>query len=300
MTDAAPAIDTQASRTRLGLMLGLGSAIVWGLLPGYFEWLREVPPEEVVAHRIAWSMAILVVLVPAMGQLGALRRVFSSPMALGTLTLTAALIALNWIVYISSVQTGHIVEAGLGYYILPLMNVLFGRLILGERLTRWQVAACWLAALSVAWFGWAVGSGVGRALILAVTFGLYGLLRKVVKADAIVGLTVECIVLSPFAVAYLVYLGHVGSLHLHAATPGITILLIGTGAVTALPLLAYSAAARMMKLSTLGVLMYIYPTIQVLIGVWAYGEPFDSRRLLAFIGIWTALAIYTAGSRRPA
>jgi chloramphenicol-sensitive protein RarD len=291
---------TTAPKDRSGILLALAATIAWGLLPSYFKILGDVPPLEILVHRILWSAVLIAVLLPALGQWPAFVAAITDRRTVAMLLLSSTLIAVNWLVYVTSVVGGHIVEASLGYYIMPLVNVVLGRLVLGERFTGRQVVACLIAAISVAVFALAAGSGIWRSLVLALTFGCYGLVRKLVRAEALPGLAAECFLLAPVAALWLIHCGLAGTLHLSLQMPRQSLLLLAAGLVTTLPLLSYAAAARRITLSSLGLIMYLNPTLQFVLGVAVYGEAFDGSRLIAFAGIWLALGLYTAETTRLA
>ena len=288
--DTMPA---ESSRSGTGAaLLAVAVFTWWGVFPAYFKLLVSVPPAEILAHRIVWSAVLMVALLLATGQMPALRRIVADRRTLGLLALAALLIAANWLTYVASVTSGHVLAASLGYFISPLANVALGRLVLGERLSRLQAAACLLAALAVAGLAVAAGSGVWRAVVLALTFGCYGLVRKMVRAEPVPGFAVECLVLAPLAAGYLCYQAATGAAPFDHP-PGILALLLLSGALTAGPLLGYATAARQLRLSTLGLLNYIAPTIQFFLGVVVWDEPFDLVRLTGFAVIWLALALYS-------
>jgi chloramphenicol-sensitive protein RarD len=286
--DPAPARPAATGAVLLALAVFVG----WGVFPSFFKLLVSVPPAEILAHRILWSALFMAGLLLATGRFPAVRDILADRRTLGLLMVSALLIAVNWLVYVGTVTSGHVLEASLGYFISPLANVALGRLVLGERLTVLQALACGLAALAVAGFALAVGPTVWRAVVLALSFGCYGLVRKLVRAEALPGFAVECFVLAPIAAGYLVLRWAEGAAPLDRPA-GILALLALSGVLTALPLLGYAVAARKLRLSTLGLLNYVVPTIQFGLGVAVYGEPFDLARLGGFAVIWLALALYS-------
>ena len=285
------------ARTRAGLLLGLGAYLLWGFLPLYFKLLAEALPSEIVAHRILWSLIFLALLATWWKRWPAIRAAIAAPRVALTLTATAALIAVNWLVYIWAVLNGHVLEGSLGYYLNPLVNVLLGVVLLKERLSRPQVAAVALAATGVAVLALGAGDGLWISLTLAASFALYGFLRKVAPVDSLEGLSVETALLAPAALGWLIFLdaGGQGSF---GADPVIDILLIVAGAVTAIPLLLFTAAAKRLPYSTLGFLQYVAPSIQFLLAVLLFGEALTPSHLLCFGAIWTALAIFAADGWR--
>ena len=293
-------------RQRAGLMLGVGAYLLWGVLPLYFKAIDQVAPVEIVAHRIVWSLAFLAVLVTLWRRWAAIRAAVTTGRVLITLVLTALLIAVNWLVYIYAVVSGHVLEGSLGYYLNPLVNVLLGVVLLKERLTRAQMFATLLAAAGVAVLAAGAGSGLWISLTLAASFALYGFVRKVAPVDALEGLSIETALLAPLALGWLAWLYGRGTIGLGSFGLTVDLLLMLGGAVTAIPLLLFTAAARRLPYSTLGFLQYIAPSLQFLLAVLAFGEALTTAHLVCFGAIWTALAIFsfegvrTARSRRPA
>jgi chloramphenicol-sensitive protein RarD len=272
--------------------------LLWGLFPLYWKRLAEVPALEVVAHRTAWGFLAVAAWVTLRGRWGDARAVASDPRTIARLAGSAVLIALNWLLYVWAVIHEHVVEASLGYFINPLVNVLLGVLVLRERLSRAQRIAVVLAAAGVA----VLTVGHGRlpwiALALAVSFGLYGLARKTVAADAVVGLLWETAILAPVAVAYLVLLDLRGGGAFGTAGPAACALLALGGPVTAVPLVLFALGARALPLSTVGLLQYLSPSLQFLLAVLVFREPFTATHAAAFACIWTALAVLTWELRR--
>jgi len=265
----------------------------WGLFPLYFRIVTTVAPGEVLAHRIVWCLMLLLAVLGARRQWAWLAAVLRQPKVLGAFAASALLLSANWLTYIWSVQNGHVVDASLGYFITPLVNVLLGYSLLHERPRRAQWVALTLASLGVAWLTWQTGRLPWIALLLAATFGCYGLLRKVAVLGALEGLTLETLVLAPFALIALV----IWSVHGQASFPApdlrTNLWLIALGPITAVPLLLFAAGARRLSMTTLGLLQYIGPSIQFVLGVWIFQEPFTPARLIGFGLIWLALAIYS-------
>ena len=274
-----------------GVALAVAAFGFWGLSPLYWKLVGAVPPWLLLAHRIAWAAPCLLVLVLWRRRGPALLRAVRGRRTRRTLIGSAALIAVNWVVFIESVTRGHVVEASLGYYVNPLVNVALGAVFLGERLRPLARFAVAVAAVGVALMTIEVGTVPWRALALAGSFGLYGLLRKTVDADAVVGVSVEVALLLPAALTVAVAVPP-------PPVPGGIPLLALAGPVTVLPLVLFTAAARRLTLATLGFVQYLAPTLQLLVGVVAFGEPFGSGRLRAFVLIWIALTIYTVDLRR--
>jgi chloramphenicol-sensitive protein RarD len=270
----------------------------WGLFPIYFKAVSSVPALEILAHRVAWALLFLAFVVHRQQRTSELLQTLRAKQSLRILALSATTIALNWLVYIWSVVTGRILDSSLGYFINPLVNVLLGVLVLGERLERPVILAVGIASVGVAWMTLEVGQLPWIALALAASFGSYGMLRKLAPVGAVVALTVETMLLTPLACGYLVWAHHAGTLAFLGGGRSRDLLLVLSGPLTAVPLILFGAAARRLPLSTLGFLQYISPTLQFLLGVFVYGEPFARSRAAAFVLIWLALAIFVAHSVR--
>ena len=276
---------------RTGFLYALAAYLAWGFLPIYFKALRGVPALEVLAHRVVWSVVLLAVAVLA-ARRGAAVREALSPGRRGLLAATATLIAANWLLYIWAVQSGRIVEASLGYFVNPLVNVLLGVAFLGETLSRPQRIALGLAAAGVATLVVRLGAFPWVSILLALSFGLYGLLRKRAALDALGGLLAETALLAPLALAFLVARGAAGT-GAFGRTPATTLLLALAGVITALPLVWFAVGVRRLRLSTMGLIQYVAPTGQFLLGVVLYREPFTRAHAVAFALIWSSLALYT-------
>ncbi|MBN2411074.1 EamA family transporter RarD [candidate division KSB1 bacterium] len=278
---------------RKGFIYAVTAYLLWGLLPVYWKAIKIIPPYEILFHRMCWTFmccAILLVYKRHWSWVVKLKK----PLTLITFIGTAVIIGSNWFTYIWAVNSGYIVESSLGYFINPLVNVLFGMVFLKEKLRLGQVAAIIVAAIGVLYLTFNYGSFPWIALILATTFGFYGLLRKTAALNSLEGLASETGVLFIPAVIYLVFLQANGTGSVGHITLLTTFLLIGTGVITAFPLLLFTAGARRITLTTLGILQYIAPTFQFLIGVFVYNENFPKSRLIGFMIIWVALIIYTA------
>ncbi len=279
-----------------GIIYAIAAYGSWGLIPLYFKAVASVAPAEVLAHRALWSFAVLAVLVAFLGRWTELGRELRSGKLLVMLGLSTLFIAANWLVFIYAVVSGQVLQASLGYFINPLVNVLLGVVFLRERLRPYQTLSILLALAGVLVLAGFVGEVPWIALTLALTFGLYGLMRKIMPVDGLVSLTVETLAMTPVALAYLVYLA--------AARQGVgnsfgTLgLLALSGPVTTIPLLFFGAAARQLRLSTMGILQYLSPTLQFLLAVVAFQEPFSTAQIVSSGCIWTAIGIYTADSYR--
>lgn len=288
---------------RTGVIQAALAYACWGLFPLYFHALQAVPPAEMLAHRVAWSLVFLAGVLAALRRWHWLAPALRDRRVLRSFAASAALIAVNWFVYIWAVVHGRVVEASLGYFINPLVNVLVGALVLHERLRRAQWAGVGLAALGVAWIGWEAGALPWIALLLAASFSCYGLLRKTAPLGALEGLAIETLLIAPFAVGLLAWLAlHDRSAFVQAGA-ATQWLVAASGPLTAIPLLLFAAGARRIPFSLLGLLQYIGPTLQLAVGVLAFGEPFGAARAFGFGFIWLALALYSAeawlhGTRR--
>ncbi|UZK65492.1 EamA family transporter RarD [Sphingomonas sp. M1-B02] len=279
-----------------GLALGVGAYTLWGILPLYIHLLRDVPALQFLAHRVLWSLVLLAIVVVLFRRVPALIAAARGRTLL-YLVGSAALIAVNWTVYIWAVQNDHVLEASLGYFINPLVNVALGIVLLGERLRRWQGVAIAIAAVGVLILVASGGGALWVSLTLAVTFSLYGLLRKIAAIDALGGLTVETLLLAPASLALLLFAAEGGDGAFGQSTH-IDLLLIGAGVVTAAPLLMFAAAARRMPYATLGLLQYIAPTLQFAEAVLIFGEPMRPAHMVTFVLIWAGCALYAWDSLR--
>ncbi len=282
--------------TRLGILAGVGAYAIWGLVPIFFKQMAEVPALEIIAHRALWSMLLMTALIGFGRGFGDALRVARIPAQLAKIALAAALVLANWLTFVWGVNNGHIIEASLGYFILPLLNVALGVLVLKERMRKLQWIAVLCAAAGVAIEAARAGGLPWIALVLAATFAIYGLLRKQLPLDAASGLFLEAVCMTPLALGWVLWLIHSGQNHFGTGTttPGARdLMLIATGPVTAIPLLLFAVAARRLPLSMLAFLQYLAPTIAFLLAVLVYHEPLDLKRLLTFAAIWLGLAIYT-------
>ncbi len=282
--------------TLSGVLFAASAFLIWGLSPVYWKALSAVGPLEIVMHRIVWSFAFLMVIIFLLRQWRELASALTNRRTLPVLATSALLVALNWLIYIWAVNNGYLLQASLGYYINPLVNVVLGMTFLHERLRRPQITAVLLAAAGVIYLTVQYGQFPWISLALAFSFGLYGLIRKVAPVSSLVGLTVETMLMSVPALAYLVFLvaRHSGSIF--RGDLRMDLLLMATALMTAVPLLLFTAGARRITLSTLGLMQYLAPSGMFLLAVLYYREPFTSAQLWTFVMIWTALAIYSADS----
>jgi chloramphenicol-sensitive protein RarD len=270
-------------------LLAYGS---WGLLPIYWKFFGQVPALEVLSHRVLWSVLFLLGLLLLQRRGEEVRALWRSPHRLRILLVTALLLSFNWGLYIYAVNSDRVVESSLGYYINPLVNVLLGFLFLKERLNLWQQLAVLLACVGVGFFVWNFGQVPWIALALAVSFGGYGLLRKMVAVAPMVGLAIETLLITPLALAMLGYWSAIGTGHL-GKDWRISLLFIGAGVITSMPLLWFNNAAKRLRLSTMGFFQYIAPSIQLVLGIFLYREPFTPTHLVTFLCIWSALVLYS-------
>ena len=281
------------------MLYALGAFSVWGLLvPIHLKMLGGIPAFEILAHRILWGCVFACGLLGLRGETGLLREVLRPSRRVAMIGVSACLVAINWFVYIWAVHAGYLVQTSLGYFINPLVNVVLGVLFLRERLQAAQITACLLAALGVFILAVASGSLPWVALSLGVSFGFYGLVRKVVPVAALPGFCVESLLLVPFAAAYVAWTVAQGNSTLLQGDAALIGLLLFTGVSTAAPLIWFAEAARRLKLSTIGLLQYLSPAGQLLLGVLAYGEPFSWSQGAAFAAIWAALVVYSVSAWR--
>jgi chloramphenicol-sensitive protein RarD len=281
-----------------GLIYGLLAYLIWGCFPLYFKAFGSIPPLQIVSHRIVWSAVFLLLLSFFPGRWNDIRQALINRRSLLILVTTAILIATNWLVFIIAIGHGQVLQSSLGYFITPFVSVLLGRIFLKEHLRRLQMAALLLAALGVITLTIRYGDIPWTALTLAATFGSYGLLRKIVSADALAGLTVETILLAPMACAFLFFAAWQGEGVFLASGFKVDLLLMSAGVATAVPLLLFAAAARRLKLATIGFLQYITPTMHFLLAVVTYNEPFSSAHLASFLCIWAGLICYSLDAWR--
>ncbi|WP_306392302.1 EamA family transporter RarD [Telluria beijingensis] len=286
---------------RSGIIYAALAFLCWGLFPIYFHALGDVPPMQILAHRMLWSLGFLLVVLLLRRQWKWLN-VVRQPRVFLSFVLSALLLSANWLVYIWSVTNHHVIEASLGYFINPLVNIMLGYLILKERLRTVQWVAIAIAALGVGWLTWQTGTVPWIALFLAFSFGSYGLLRKTAALGALEGLSFETIVLFPLAAAYVIWLTLQGqNVFINTDSDTTRVLLVMAGPLTAIPLLLFASGARRIPLSILGLLQYLSPTLQFLLGVWLFKEAFTADRLVGFVLIWSALVLFAGEGllRRP-
>lgn len=288
-------IKSQHTEAQIGVGYALLAFSAWGFLPIYWKLLDTVPSLEILAHRMVWSVLFLMGLLAVQKRLGEFRDLLKTPKYIWMLLGTAVLLGVNWFVYIYGVNTNQIVETSLGYFINPLFNVLLGAIFLKERLNYWQSLALGMAALGVLNFLWEFDSLPWIALSLAFTFSFYGLLRKMIPVKPLVGLLMETVLLAPFAAVMIVVWNVDGTGNI-GGDWRIVIFLVGAGVVTSLPLLWFTNAGKRLRYTTLGFIQYMTPSIQLLIGVYLYHEPFTSTHSITFGLIWTGLVIFSINS----
>jgi chloramphenicol-sensitive protein RarD len=297
VAEQSAAACADARRTRAGLAFGLGAYLAWGFIPAYFKLLSHVPPLTVLAHRVVWSVAFLALLLTLMRKWGEVRDALRRRRTMLALLCSTVLIATNWYVFIWAIDHGKLLEASLGYFINPLVNVLLGVAVLRERLTPGQIAGLVLAGAGVANMTLGAGGVPWVALSLAVSFAFYGLLRKTAPVAPLAGLSIETAILFPVALLLVTGAVPLPGGHGAAELSGRTYaMLSAAGVITAVPLLWFAAGARRLRLSTMGFIQYLAPTCQFLLAVVAYDEPFSTRQLVSFALIWAALGAYTLES----
>lgn len=282
----------QVTKMNKGILNGLAAYALWGFFPIYWKFLHNVAALQVIGHRIGWSFLLLIAITLLTKQWDVFRSAALKPNVIGIYTIAAILLTINWLVYVWGVNSGFIVETSLGYFINPLLSVLLGVIFLRERLRAAQWIPVGIAAIGVIYLTLIYGRLPWIALTLAFSFGVYGLVKKLAPLGSLFGLTLETAIVFPVALIYLLWVEYGGTgafLHEGALT---NILLIGAGAVTTIPLLMFASAAKQIPLSVVGLLQYIAPTLQFLIGIFIYGEPFDKSHLIGFGIVWVALIIF--------
>jgi chloramphenicol-sensitive protein RarD len=291
---SAPEIPVPDRReARAGALYALGAYLIWAGVPLYFKLVAAIPATEVLGHRVVWSLVFVALLLAARRHWSGVTAALSDRVLLRRLALSALLVSVNWLVFIWAIANDHLLDASLGYFINPLVNVVLGVLLLGERLRRLQWLAVALALAGVGNLVWQHGSLPWIALTLAFTFAGYGLVRKRTQVDSLSALFVETLLLAPLALAWLAWIDLGGAGHFLRVDPATDGLLLLAGVVTALPLLLFGSAARRLRLSTLGLLQYTVPTCHFLLAVFAFGEPFTPAHAFTFGAIWLALALYS-------
>jgi chloramphenicol-sensitive protein RarD len=278
---------------RKGLIQGIVAYALWGVVAAYWKLLAHVDPVEIIAHRAIWGLGAFGILVVAFGEHRTLLRTLRDARTVGVMAASGALLACNWGIFVAATTTGHLLDASLGYFINPLVSIALGTMVLRERLRRLQWVAIAFAAAGVAFLTWRAGRLPWISLLLAGSWGLYGLVRKTARVEALVGGMIETILIAPVALIYLVFLASHGDGAFGHAGASTHLLLAGTGFVTVVPLVFFTSAARRLPLSTVGFLQYLAPTGQFLLAVLAFGEPLAHDRLVAFALIWAGLAVFS-------
>jgi len=286
-----------------GILYGIGAYLLWGFFPIYWKWLQAVPAIQIISHRIIWSFVLLALFLFITRQWRAFRSAAFSRRVVLIYTASAILISINWLMYVWAVNAGFVIETSLGYFINPLLSVLLGVLFLREKLRPWQWVPIGLAAIGVIYVAISYGQFPWIALTLAFSFGLYGLVKKIAPLGSLYGLTLETGLLFLPAVVFLAFMEGQGQGAFLHSTPVANLLMVGAGLVTIVPLLMFASAAQRIPLSTVGILQYITPTIQFILGVFLYHEPFNLSLLIGFSIVWLALIIFWGenylASRKP-
>ena len=291
--NSASATAATTDRSRQGVLFGLSAYLLWGCFPLFFKALEQVGPLEIVAHRVCWALLFLLLAAGLRNQVGAVLRTLKEPRLLLTLCASTLLIGTNWLVFVYAVVHAEVLQSSLGYFLNPLVSVLLGFVFLQERLTRRQQLSVAFAVLGVATLALYLGRVPWIALTLACSFGLYGLLRKIARIEALVGQSVEALLLAPFALTYLLYLNQQGSGAFLAGSLRFDLLLPLSGVVTAIPLLLFVGAARRLRLATIGFMQYITPSLHFAWAVGLFHEHFSTAHLVSFLLIWLGLALYS-------
>lgn len=285
----------KASAAQVGVICAIAAYTMWGIAPLYFKELAVLPAAEILVHRVLWSVLLLVGLISALKKWPKVLIALKDRKVMLILFFAGILLGANWLLFIWAVNNDHILDASLGYYINPLLNVFLGRLFLGERLRNMQRVAVLLAIFGVSVLIFNYGEVPWIALILASSFSVYGLLRKQVAVDSLPGLFIETLLLSPAAIVYWVFFGGEYS-NMFTNEASLNILILAAGVVTTAPLLCFTAAARRIMYSTLGFFQYIGPTLMFILAVYLYGEPLEESRLITFGFVWSALLLFTTDS----
>ncbi len=291
-----------ASEYVIGTASAAGAFLLWGVLPVYWKSISSVPSDQIIAHRILWCFLFLVLVLAVTARLRGflceLRKVAAAPKKMAAVFTASMLISVNWYIFIWAVNSGRIVETSLGYYINPLVSVLLGIVFLKEKLSLWQTVSFLLALTGVFNMTVSFGAVPWISLVLAITFGTYGLFKKIVNLDAITGLTMETMIITPLAAAFLVYTYNCGTIVFSFDLSPVAILTVGAGVVTAAPLLLFAGGANRLPLYAVGFWQYLSPTISLLLGIFLYNETFTKVHLVSFSLIWAALIIFSLSTTR--
>lgn len=279
-----------------GMVYTVAAYALWGILPLYWSWLKEIPSGEILAHRIFWSFLFVLCVLIASKRMGQFKAVFSSPKQLFAVLLSSIIISGNWFIYIWAVNHGHVIESSLGYYINPLLSILLGMVVLREKLTIWQIVSVILAGIGVFIMTVEFGKIPWIAFSIALTFALYGLAKKLVKLDSMIALGVETLMVTPIAMIYLLFLETTGQGSIGNIPPVTLILLLCAGVLTAMPLYWFAQGAKRIPLSMIGIIAYLSPSTTLLLGIFLFKEPFTPTHAISFGLIWAALLLYSLSS----
>lgn len=293
MTELAHARTPEQAEFRLGMMAGLSAYLLWGFLPIYYIMTDAVPALVVVAHRVIWSVGFVGLYLALVGRMGEVRAILADRSLLSRLFVSACVISLNWLTFIWAIDVGRVLEVSFGYFINPLVSIVIGMVFLGERLNRTQGAAVGLTVVAIGIQAIALGALPWVSLALAFSFAAYGYLRKTIPVGATPGLLTETLLVGPFFLGLLIYLGTRGENVLPSDDPGLFVALIGTGAVTALPLILFATGARRLPLSVMGFMQYLAPSIHFILAISLWNEPLSQAKLASFVLIWISLAIFS-------
>ncbi|RUS60427.1 EamA family transporter RarD [Pseudorhodobacter sp. E13] len=298
MTQHPPTVTPKNEDSLGGFLFALSAYLLWGFLPLYMKALAHVPPQEIIAHRVLWSLPVAAVVLIVQGRTADLRRALRTPSMLKMGLVTALLISVNWGFYVWAIAAGFALDAALGYYINPLFSIFIGAVLLKEGLTGLQKAAVALAALAVVVLTVEAGKLPVVAMALMLTWGFYAYFKKQLPIGPNQGFTLEVLIMTPFALAYVIYAQITGTSHFLQGNPTDSWLLFGCGIVTAVPLMLYANGAKKLRLSTIGIMQYIAPTMIFLTAVFIFHEPFGTARMIAFPMIWAALVLYSVAMFR--
>ncbi|RUO72289.1 EamA family transporter RarD [Pseudidiomarina sediminum] len=285
-----------AKRSRQGVFFAIAAYTMWGIAPIYFKWLQQVPALEILSHRILWSFVLVLILIVGLGRFHRIKPVLTNRSQMIRLTIATFLLGGNWFLFIWAINNDHILDASLGYYINPLLNVAIGMVVFGERMRKVQLVAILLAVTGVLIQVVSFGSVPWVALALACSFAIYGAIRKRLPVDSMTGLWLETAILAPLVLAYLLFFADSPASDMTANSWNLNLLLIAAGVVTTAPLLCFTAAAQRIRYATLGFFQYIGPSLMFVLAVWVYGEPLAADKLITFAIIWFALALYSIDS----
>ncbi|RFZ88177.1 EamA family transporter RarD [Shinella sp. WSJ-2] len=300
MADANSTSAPQTGDSPRGFAFALTAYVLWGFLPFFMKAVAHIPASEVVAHRIVWSVPLAGLVLIWLGRTSEIKVALRSPRMLAMATLTATLITINWGIYVWAIGAGRAIETALGYYINPLFSIFLGAVLLKEKLDRAQIAAIALAAIAVAILAFDAGGLPWVSLSLCISWGFYAFCRKALPIGPNQGFFLEVLILSVPAIGYIIWLESTGQGHFGDTGMADVLWLLSCGLVTAVPLMIYANGAKLLRLSTIGIMQYIAPTMIFIIAVFAFGEPFGTTKLIAFVFIWAALFIYSGSMLRSA